>query len=882
MIAALGLSLGISSCGDDPSSGTPLVGRISPIVEIDGSIISATCTPASRANEGFPVAVTDLKLKLTSDDGSFAQEWESVNDFDETQDFKVGDYTLEAYYGKEEDNEGYSKPHIYGSQDISVKYDCTTNVALKAEMKNSRVFVRYTDAFKSYMTSYSATILTQKGKYIDMPGDETSPAYVTPGEVTVNLTFTTANGKTAIIEAAKFDAVAKTEHVVTMDIEGGDAGADAVLKIIFDDTVAAEDVDIDLSDDLIDAPAPNISPEGWTSGQTFLTIENSRAPEQVKANILASGKISSVMLTTNSPSLRGEGWPEKIDLVKASEAESSKLTSLGLNTRGIWKNPDVMGVIDFTDVFPHLGVSPGLEESVHTFSLQVKDRLGSLSEVYEFSVKTGLGSVEINWATAEVGRKTINAEVTYNGSDELKDVKFTKQNTLGTWDDLTASNIQAVSGKPGTYTVTLTTPKAIERSLPLRAKFGSAVNQLQFEITTPEFVLIASPNDVFAHCAIVTVKCDDADDALVAQNLSFTLNGREWENSQVDGADIIFTSLREGADYEIEASSVNHSATAKITTETEDHLPGCSHGDTGEHSVGFATSSWSSQRMGGVDFYASGLVNGNTNKCVQYLWSVSGWATVNELTTSPHGKGIGSAAIIGGSSYKATSGTIPANGRSTQSFVDGGAIGMTTHADGHTVGKADLHKNKQHNGTNAALIRTVGWGSGNSAAAGTGDNKGFNTCQNMTPGELYLGEYNNGPQYGYNFTSRPSSLSFWYHYDVVTKGNGDYGTAEITIYDSEGEVVATGSVKLPEYSNYDEKDSSKPSYKQVQIPLTYPKGASKAAKISIIFRSTDKYLENNPALQKDTKFWHTPGGNNTSGGEYVGSELYIDDVRLTY
>ncbi|MDE6393965.1 MAG: DUF4493 domain-containing protein, partial [Duncaniella sp.] len=204
-IAALGLSLGMTSCGDESSSlGTDMsigMGRISPKVVIDGSIISASIEQASRAAGDVSVTVSDLKLKLTSDDGSFTQEWESVDDFDETQDFKVGDYTLEAYYGNENDAEGYSKPHFHGSQELSVKFDHTTAVALSASMKNSRVFVRYSDAFKDYMTAYSVQIHTPKGKYVTMAADEVSPVYVTTGLVNVNLSFTKPNGKTATIEA---------------------------------------------------------------------------------------------------------------------------------------------------------------------------------------------------------------------------------------------------------------------------------------------------------------------------------------------------------------------------------------------------------------------------------------------------------------------------------------------------------------------------------------------------------------------------------------------------------------------------------------------------------------------------------------------------------
>ena len=62
------------------------------------------------------------------------------------------------------------------------------------------------------------------------------------------------------------------------------------------------------------------------------------------------------------------------------------------------------------------------------------------------------------------------------------------------------------------------------------------------------------------------------------------------------------------------------------------------------------------------------------------------------------------------------------------------------------------------------------------------------------------------------------------------------------------------------------------------MPLTYNKGCEKAAKISVIFRSS----ENAAALEKNTAFWRTPGARNLTGGEYVGSELYIDDVDLIY
>lgn len=879
-VVAMGFALGTISCGDESSLIEAGTGRISPRITVDCDIITASdASRAGQGNEDVVVTVSDLKLRLTSDDGSFSQEWESINDFDENQEFKVGDYTLEAYYGDENDIEGYRKPHFHGSQDISVHYGRTTNVSMSAEMKNSRVVIKYTDAFKDYMTAYSVRLLTPKGKYVAVPGDEYSPVYVAPGNVKINLTFTKPNGEGATIEAASFDAKAKTEHVVTIDLNNGGGSGETVLKVTFDSTVESEDVEIDL-DDLVNAPAPEITPEGWTSGQSLYVIEHTVPASPVKANIMARGKIAAVTLTTTSPSLKAEGWPEVVDLTDPAtpQATIDLMTSLGLKMYGVRKNPDVMGVIDFTEVFANLGVSAGLTESSHTFAIEVKDKYGKLSDVAEFTVVSNQGYININSATAMLGRKTINAEVEYNGDQNLADVKFQIRNLHGNWDDLTLNDVKVVNAETGVYNVTLTSPSSIQSALTVRATYGSTYSDFDLELSTPPFELLVSENDVFAKRAIITVHCDDADDAAVAARLDIFVNERSWDNYTVNKADIEITGLRAGTLYTIEAKSSNNSASAQLTTENVDHLPGCVEDEDGTHTVGFATSKWSGKRMEGS----------TNNNCVQFLWTIEGWGTMNELTTSTHGTGTGSAAITRGASYKATSGTIPANGRSTQSFANGGSGGTTRHFDGHTTGAPSLHSNRQHGGKNAALIRTVGWGSDNSAAAYVGfnpkDNAGFNVCQNRTQGELYLGSYNNGPQYGIDFTSRPSGLKFYYHYDPTTTGNGDYGTAEIHIYDADGVEISHSEVlHLTEHANDRWTDTSKMMpYTLATIPITYDKGAKKAARISIIFRST-RPDQDNPALSNnDTKYWNTPGHNNTSGGEYVGSELYIDDVQLIY
>jgi len=254
----------------------------------------------------------------------------------------------------------------------------------------------------------------------------------------------------------------------------------------------------------------------------------------------------------------------------------------------------------------------------------------------------------------------------------------------------------------------------------------------------------------------------------------------------------------------------------------------------------------------------------------QYLWLLGGgaWNTLNALTCSQSGSGSGSGLNTGGCAYKATSGTIPANSRNTTSMDGGGLWGTSKSGDGNTVGDANLHNDKQHSGSNAALIRTIGWGSNNKASA-LASGQHFGTCDNQTPGELFLGSIDGtNPVYGAAFASRPTSLSFFYHYDVVTAGNGDYGTVEVKVLAADGTEIFSATQRLTEVANYSE----------VIIPFSYNVDA-KAAKLSLIFKSS---ANSDIYTSQSTSNWRCPGVKNVSGGEYIGSELYIDDITLNY
>lgn len=832
----------LAGCTDGrlPGSWTTSTGGINPSVTVDASI--ATGSRALRA----PMAVdaTDLSLRLVSADGSLDRTWAKVADFDSEEEFAVGDYTLEAFYGSA-DSEGFDAPYFTGSTSLTVREDQSTPVSVTARLANAMLSIDYTDAFKGYMTAWSATASSDAGKAtVEFVKDETRAAYLTPGAVAIKVNVTKPNGLSATLQAASFTAVARHHYSVTIDVNNGEVG-DAVLTITIDDSTETETVEIDLSDDIITAPAPEVTTTGFASGDALTCVEGATAENPLKLNIVARGGIASVRMTTESASLRQQGWPVEIDLVAADAATQATLKQLGLNALGLFKNPDKMAVIDLSDVLSHLSITAS-GATANSFAFAVTDRYSKTSEPVTLDVNLIKLELEITGAGSMLyDADNVDLNVKYNGANAADNITIQAKNTRGTWDNMKVNSVTP-DGEDA-YVVNVAIPRA-DADMTFRAVAASGLTSeaVVVPVVEPNVKLEGSDLNTFATYTLVKASGETAAD----MQFEYSTDGGEsyTRTSATVQGDYFKVVLPSDAEVMVRVNDADHaSRPVTVTTEAATQLP--------ENGM----DNWTAEKKGDL----------------QYLWKVadgSVWNTLNALTTSQSGSGIGSAAITGGASYKATSGTIPANGRSTQSTAHGGLVGTSKHSDGHTEGNSSLHTDKAYNGSaNAALIRTVGWGSGNKAAAGVNkNNAGFGTCNNLTVGELYLGTYDNGaPVYGRAFASRPSALSFAYRYDVVTAGNGDFGTVEAVVYDVNGNVIATTELqRLTERSGYE----------KITLPLTYELDAPKAAKISVVFKSSG----NSDALNKDTKFWYTPGSNNTSGGEYVGSELYVDDIQLVY
>lgn len=784
-IAATGLVV-ISACSDtfDPSSDGHQ-GRILPTVDLDKEVAAPKAKAQSRAGgEATEIGVADLTLKLTAASG--LEYIFGIDEFPTNQDFPVGEYTFEAYYGQESD-EGFEKPYYYGATSLTVLENKTTPVSVTASLANAMVTVQYTDAVKQYFASYEAEVASSTGAKFAYAPDETRAVYVSPGTININVAVTKQNGVSANLNPYSFTAEARHHYIVTFDVNGGETGA-AQLIVTFSEELAEETVELDLSDQILTAPAPTVTPSGFTSGEALALIEGTTPEQPLRTTVVAQGGVKTVTIATTSASLIRQGWPEEVDLAAADAATLAKLSELGLDVKGC-DGKSKMALVDFTNVASHIEWLEAADNT-STFTIVAKDNLMKSSDpevLLTISIeKLALTISEID--PLYVDDTTLTFLLDYNGADAANEVKVQTRNERGTWSDA-AATITPVSRAAATYKVTV--PVAADGNVEFRVVAGDIISEVVTATREePTHTLEITENNTFATYAMVGLNRVDgasaSQDAATA-TLFVSTDGATFTETEstVNGELLKFGNLSPATTYYVKAD-VNGLRTRAVsfTTEAATQIP---NGDM---------ETWSSyEKSSGATKYS--------------VWvAAEPWNTLNELTTSK---------ISMWANYCAGSGT--------------------------------LDTDDAYSGSKAALIRTIGWERPTA----------LNDPKNFTPGELYVGTYENSTaNYGISFNTRPSALSFYYKY--TAQNNGEQGYAEISVIDNANNVIATATKDLDAQS----------AYTKATVNLNYPIGSAKASSIRIIFRSTNttQYLNKDGVVQES--------------GSYVGSKLYVDDIALEY
>lgn len=778
---------------------------------------------------------SDFAISLENLSTGEIKTWDSLNLFNSQTSFATGSYTLTAYYGSADD-EGFEKPYFAGSTEVTVLESRQTEAEVTATLANAMVSVEYTDKFKNYFTAWSPTVHSEGHGYITFSQDETRPAFIVPGEVSLTIEVTNPSGKSVTLQPAAFPAAAQHHYHITFDVNQGPTG-DNQLQIVFDDSVETEDVTIDLTDELFSSPAPAVTPTGFTDGQVLEALEGSPLSDPARFEVIAKGGLTSAVLTIDGENFT-PAFGNEIDLVKASPAQQAQIADLGIKVVGLYKNPDKFAYVDLSNLGTHL---PKGKTSV---SLVVKDAFTRVSTPVTVHFTNVPVVVAAGDGTAILGDDNATIEVAYNGFEPEKNVSFKALSKAGVYKDCEIVDVKESAAtrsfETKNYIFTIKLPDTEHEVIPVKVYFGGEERQsVQVNVTIPEYDVVA---DAFATYARIKVIPENDSELPAIVNCMRLYNG----NSQIDDSSIsrnsetgviTLSGLTPATSY-----SITHSLTAiaaraagQVSFTTEKASPV----ENGDFSSVSNTINRSDIEIGGK--YSYTVKYQVTANIVRD--EADGWASVNAKTCWFDCPGA-----------KNTWFQVPST------YVENGVAVLRNVA-------------YDHNGTKPADM-----------PSGIGKTYWYNTnvpqFTNFAAGELFLGTYSfNGSESrneGIAFNSRPASVSFDYSYSPE---GSDKGEVAIVVKSDDGSVIAQEVLALESASGM----------KNVVVALhNYPFG-KKAAKLELKFRSSNGtapvHIPQGSELSEGLgmgNFGNKNLGNNNYHAVATGSELKIDNVKLNY
>lgn len=801
------------------------------------------------------LSVDVLSIGMTNEEGSFAQSWATIADMNAEDEYPIGPYILTASWGDPAD-EGVDKPYLYGRTEFTVKGAETVEVNLEAKIANSIVGIEFTDNFKQYFQAYSGRIISCHDNEFLFSAAETTPVYVGAGTTKVRADVTLPSGKSGTVNLGDFEAEPGTYHRITFDVDA--SRGDLKLLLLFDDTLGEEVREMEISAELFDAGVPVVTPEGFNTGEGARNyyVEGNYAFNSYKFNIAARRGMKEVWLIKTSPRYGG-GYQERYDLMN-EHARADLAAEHDIKFIGVAKG-EMFGKIDLTGWLKNLQRYDRdvLAEDV-TFTLNVVDEAGVTTDVdlaynNDFKITVLKETMQITPPEGPTSDGYYELKVSTNMNWLTGRLMMTQQE----FDDVITPEYEVLAdsviypdySQSNEFTIRVPAPAHMFcfRHSTVSNKGIDGGSFTLYNTRLPEFELSYDENDIYVKHGKVTLSpVDDPDNITLYNKLvdrygaTLTLTMNDDEGRTKDLADYSTNGLTrvysfDNLEYSAEkwarqeALQLEFAGKFKVELSTNDETIELSASTA---PIRFATEAPLQLPDANFENWTS-----NALKSAIVHWTVGDgnvWGTLNTRTCVTTGVN---------ASYVGTSGTKQASGRSG----------------------------------NGALIRTLGYGSGNTSS---GNNS---YVYNISQGELYLGRYDEGMQsanYGYDFKSRPSALVFWCKYEP--KDRADHGQMQFRILD--------GSTKLFEkvmdlnVNDVNAFTTTENGYHRIEIPIIYT-AEGKADGMELTFKSTidEKAFEQTTktvvfvpvTTVKNNSYW-------SLGNEHVGAELYIDDVELIY
>lgn len=816
----------LTSCSGDSDFGSSLrEGYIHLATDLNTEVRESS---NSKSRAGVDITAEDLTLTLTSADGQVNRTYSSINEFDAEEAYRVGDYTFTAFYGSEE-SEGFEVPYYFGSTNFSVVNGRVTEVELTVSLANTMVTVIPTEAFKSYFgNKFSATLHSVGGSFVEYAADETRPAYLRPGNVTLTASVTLPTGSSATLQVGTFEAEPRTHYKVTMDL--ADNFGEAVLVVTFDDMTSLQPVSITLSDDMVNSPAPVLTLQGTEAATPLVVTEGNTPASDVRVDVHAEGQLKSLTLTTTgNPELLAAGWPAEVDLVSASEAEIAAMSALGFRAWGATMSNTKWASVVFTDLIP------SLRGQGATFTLRATDRFGKVSDPVSLQVSLLPQVLKIlSTEPVESKAETMTINIQYNGTADPSTLSFLiaeegSENWIG------AKVVSVTPGAiEGTYVVVIEIPASM-KSFRLKVKSQVAetgATSVQRElvpviVNIPEGSVWATK--VYATLSSEVYTAQELSNATFKVETSLSARSGNTEISNLGDGKYLISGLEPASNYSLKAVvNGEESDAVEITTEAEIAVP---NGDFED----LVTTINSNIQQGGLwTITALGSATRYSTSVDIAVKEPKGWASTNAKT------------FYAGASNLNSWYTIPSVFNSGVTWITHQptckvmGIGQT----GYDETPAEYQNLSASSGSNAMVIRNVAWDANGAEVpykSQTGNTSYSNyycsnvpTVANRSAGKLFLGSYGfNGStetlNQGVDFTSRPESLTGDYKYVCDSQDTSETGVVTVEIL-SGNEVIASGTQNLGAVGDYT----------RFTVPLAYKVIDRKATSLRIMFCSSNR------------------------------------------
>jgi len=813
------LALGLVACSDEAPWGEGAQGEGGINLRLSTSADVSDAAPMLRSAETLVApAVESFGIRLEKEDGSYFKEWGSLDEFN-AESFRVGTYKLTAFNG-DINEEGFDKPCFIGSTEVTVLEARQTDVEVTATLANTMVSINYTDAFKSYFSGYSGTLHSEGHSYVAYTADhEGTPVYLYPGMVDISVQVTDNSGRTVTVQPAKFDAQPRHHYHVTIDVKGGQGnGALDQLVISFDDSVNQESVTIDLTEELFTTKAPEVAPTGFENGEVIEHLQGVGAPKNVRFDVIAMGGIESATLTVNSNTYT-PSFGKEFDLMSADASAQAILASAGISAKGLWHNPDRMAFVDLTEY------CKSLPAGRHEITLVVKDKFTRVSNPVTIVFDTNAVNINVVPNASVYGSNQAVMAVDYNGTDVSSAFSFQAEDDWGQWQNCNIVSAEMLaSGRAlpvNTYNVTVTLPQSNRKEIPIRVFYrGKQFAEVVVPVVAPEF---EAAYDAFAHSILVKVSPKEADKLdIVATRVRVFIDGNEVAEDRLsrDRSNGIITvnGFNADSEHKIVASlfSPEESDCITVRTETEVQVP---NGDFEQLTVTYDNVTMNQ----GGEYTRMAVLAGNMQNHQSFTISEpTGWSSSNpttcSLTANPQNSWFVCPSVFNTS--LSWLGKVDTQG------------GMGGQQD-----TPEAYKYAPKNGSNAMVIRNVGWsnsGTVPSVHKKTATPSGYYnehapSSFNHSAGTLFLGA--NGAE-GADFNTRPAKLKGFYRYMRDSQDGFEKGVVKVSVR-SGNTVIATGTASLDAAADFTE----------FSVPLTYNNAANfgkKATSLRIRLTSSDR------------------------------------------